>query len=508
MLFNSFEFILFFLPVTLVVFFALGNNRKHRLAMFWLVMCSLFFYGWWNPSYLFLIVFSMLFNYTVGTFLGKNQFNSIRTLILWLGISVNLGFLGYFKYANFFVDQFAWATGSTFHLEKIILPLAISFFTFQQIAFLVDSYRHETREFNFLQYCLFVTFFPQLIAGPIVHHKEMMPQFASDNIYRPNFTCIAQGVLVFSIGLVKKVVFADSVAVYATPVFGAAEAGESLTFFAAWVGTLAYTLQLYFDFSGYSDMAIGLALMFGIRLPLNFDSPYKSKSIIEFWRRWHMTLSRFLRDYLYIALGGSRKGSVRRYLNLFITMLLGGIWHGAGWTFIIWGMLHGTYLIINHAWRKLRFDILKLPEKVGILETIFARTLTLLAVMVGWVYFRAESVDSANEVLFTMFGGNGISLPVGLQSMLGTTLSDFGFTFNSMFGELYFALRSSFGWIIVLSIIALFMPNSQQIMQTLSNKQFVLLRRQSVAFGSFIGLSLYFVFTKLSSDAEFLYFNF
>lgn len=338
--------------------------------MSWLILSSLFFYGWWNPAYLSLILFSMLFNYAFGTILSNGEKPKIRKYLLWVGVTTNLGFLGYFKYANFFVDQLNWAANSNFHLEKIILPLAISFFTFQQIAFLVDSYRHETKEFNFLQYCLFVTFFPQLIAGPIVHHKEMMPQFASNQVYKVNYKSLAIGLIIFTIGLFKKVILADGVAIYATPIFAEAEAEIAITLFSAWGGALAYTLQLYFDFSGYSDMAIGIAFMFGIKLPINFNSPYKSQSIIEFWRRWHITLSRFLRDYLYITLGGSKKGNVRRYVNLFITMLLGGIWHGAGWTFIIWGMLHGTYLMINHAWRKVRFDILKLKPK-SVLSSLF-----------------------------------------------------------------------------------------------------------------------------------------
>jgi len=376
MLFNSFEFIFFFLPITLTIFFWIGKRNHHQVAISWLVLCSLFFYGWWSPAYLALILFSMLFNYAFGVMLGNGESRKNKKALLILGVGINLGLLGYYKYANFFIDQLNWLLDSNFHLEKIFLPLAISFFTFQQIAYLVDAYRQETKEYNFLHYCLFVTFFPQLIAGPIVHHKEMLPQFSKNIVYKFNYEHMAMGITIFIIGLFKKVILADSVSIYATPVFNAAEIGATVTFFSAWGGALAYTLQLYFDFSGYSDMAIGIAYMFGIKLPINFNSPYKATSIIDFWRRWHITLSRFLRDYLYFALGGNRKGSIRRYINLFLTMLLGGIWHGAGWTFVIWGMLHGTYLIINHAWRKIRFDIFKCTKNISFCELTTAKILT------------------------------------------------------------------------------------------------------------------------------------
>ena len=474
--------------------------------MSWLVLSSLFFYGWWNPAYLGLIIFSMLFNYAFGRMLSTGDKPQIRKYLLWVGIATNLGFLGYFKYANFFIDQLNWVTNSNFHLEKILLPLAISFFTFQQVAFLVDSYRHETKEFNFLQYCLFVTFFPQLIAGPIVHHKGMMPQFASNHIYKINYQSLTIGLIIFTIGLFKKVVLADGVSVYATPIFLEAEAGVALTLFSAWGGALAYTLQLYFDFSGYSDMAIGVALMFGINLPINFNSPYKSLSIIEFWRRWHMTLSRFLRDYLYITLGGSRKGNIRRYINLFITMLLGGIWHGAGWTFIVWGALHGTYLVINHTWRKLRFDIIKFPTEVGGIEKFFARTLTLIAVIVGWVYFRAETVNGANQIIYSMIGGNGISFPGSLEAIIGNSFEHLGVTFEGMFLGTQASLGEGIKWILLLLVVALYFPNSQEIISyqeanTLSKNKVYLM-------GIAVGTCLYYIFTQLSSDAEFLYFNF
>jgi len=350
MLFNSYQFIFLFLPITLLGFHLLGKEGYNRTAIAWLVGASLFFYGWWNPAYLALILFSIVFNYGVGVSLGYAPNSPKKKSVLFLGVASNLGLLGYYKYANFFIENINVITGAEIVLDQIILPLAISFFTFQQIAYLVDVYRDKVKEHNFLHYCLFVTFFPQLIAGPIVHHKEMLPQFAQAITYRLRAKHLAVGFTIFVIGLFKKVVLADGIAVYATPVFEIAEFNVALTFFEAWGGALAYSFQLYFDFSGYSDMAIGIARMFGIRLPLNFNSPYKAISIIDFWRRWHLTLSRFFRDYVYIPLGGQRKGEIRRLVNLAITMLLGGLWHGAGWTFVFWGGLHGLFLVINHIW--------------------------------------------------------------------------------------------------------------------------------------------------------------
>ena len=428
MLFNSAEFIFLFLPVVLLVFFLIGGYGNHRIAISWLVGASLFFYGWWNPAYLGLLIGSILFNYAVGNALTSGRGSRHFRYLLAAGVAGNLAALGYFKYANFFVDNLNAVTNSNFHFDTIILPLAISFFTFQQITFLVDAYKGETREYNFLHYSLFVTFFPQLIAGPIVHHKEMLPQFSKDVIYRLNQSNLSVGLAIFFLGLFKKVVLADGVSAYATPVFDAAENGVTVTFFEAWAGALAYTFQLYFDFSGYSDMAIGIARMFNIRLPLNFNSPYKSINIIEFWRRWHMTLSRFLRDYLYFPLGGNRKGKLRRYVNLLITMLLGGLWHGAGWTFVVWGLMHGIYLVINHAWHGVRRALGNEPGSYGFLGRSASWTLTFLAVVASWVMFRAESFTGASAILQGMMGLHGFQLPSqvaalvpGLDAIIETT---------------------------------------------------------------------------------------
>ena len=401
MLFNSYEFIFFFLPVVFLLYFTLHRYTNTHIAKLFLVLASLFFYSWWNPIYLPLILGSMTFNYVIGQRLTHSH---KPKLLLFFGIGVNLALLGYFKYADFFISNANFLFGTQIPLLHLVLPLAISFFTFQQIAYLVDSYHLETREYNFLNYALFVTFFPQLIAGPIVHHKEMMPQFADANNRYPKTTHIAEGLFIFSIGLFKKVVIADTFAIWATEGFDHA---TSLNFASAWITSLSYTFQLYFDFSGYTDMAIGTALLFNIRLPRNFDSPYKSTSIQEFWRRWHITLSRFLRDYIYIPLGGNRKSERRTYYNLMTTFLLGGIWHGAGWTFLFWGALHGLALIIHRLWKKAGK---RLPK-------VAAWFLTFMFVNISWVFFRARNFDDAFKVLKGMFGFNDTDMTLDTMAL-------------------------------------------------------------------------------------------
>ncbi|MBN1840649.1 MAG: MBOAT family protein [Campylobacterales bacterium] len=393
MLFNSYEFIFLFLPITFFIYFYLNSKRLTEAGKAFLVFASLLFYSWWNIIYLPLILTSMLFNYTIGNMLSSNKYERHikRKSALVIGIVSNLALLGYFKYADFFIANINLIFHGHIEMLKIALPLAISFFTFQQIAYLVDSYRQETKEYDFLNYALFVTFFPQLIAGPIVHHKEVMPQFASKWHKVKNYRNIALGLFIFSMGLFKKVVIADTFATYATTGFDQA---TTLAFFQAWATSLSYTFQLYFDFSGYTDMAIGAALLFNIRLPMNFNSPYKALDIQDFWRRWHMTLSRFLRDYIYIPLGGSRVGRVRIYANLMITFILGGLWHGAGWTFVFWGFLHGIALVIHRAWSQIGF---KLPK-------VIAWFITFNFVNIAWVFFRAKEWNDALKVLSGMFG--------------------------------------------------------------------------------------------------------
>lgn len=415
MLFNSYAFIFVFLPVVMAVFFLVGR-ASHKGAALWLALASLVFYGWWNPRFVILVLVSILVNYTAGYHISRNRRAApgLAKTMLTLTIVVDLGILAYYKYTNFFIANVSHLAEIEFSALDIILPIGVSFFTFTQIAFLVDAYRGIAREYNFIHYVLFVTYFPHLVAGPVLHHKQMMPQFAERTTYTPSLENINIGLTIFVIGLAKKVLLADQFALYADPIFSIASQGGHPTLIEAWVGGLAYTLQLYFDFSGYSDMAIGLSRMFNIRLPLNFDSPYKAPNIIEFWRRWHMTLSAFLRDYLYIPLGGNRNGPVHRHMNLMITMLLGGLWHGAGWTFVLWGGLHGTYLIVNHLWRSVSG---RSGPALG-WRAIPSGALTFTCVVFAWVPFRAPDLDTALRLWAGMSGINGLSLPPSLAAKI------------------------------------------------------------------------------------------
>lgn len=392
MLFNSYEFIFLFLPITFFVYFYLLSKRLTTASKGFLVFSSLFFYSWWNIIYLPLILMSMLFNYTIGNSLNENssKIKFSKKGILFFGITANLVLLGCFKYYDFFITSLNTLLNTNMGLLHLMLPLAISFFTFQQIAYLVDSYRGETKEYDFLNYALFVTFFPQLIAGPIVHHKEMMPQFASKYNFVMKHKNITLGLFIFSIGLFKKVIIADSLSIMANNGFSSS---ALLNTAEAWITSLSYTMQLYFDFSGYTDMAIGLSLLFNIKLPINFNTPYKAVNIQDFWRRWHITLSRFLRDYIYIPLGGNRVSSFRIYSNLMITFILGGLWHGAGLTFIFWGFLHGAALVIHRAWQNTGIKINK----------FVAWFITFNFINISWIFFRATEFSQAIDILKTMF---------------------------------------------------------------------------------------------------------
>ncbi|ARJ66546.1 hypothetical protein WV31_13145 [Magnetospirillum sp. ME-1] len=398
MLFNSYEFILAFLPLSLIGFYGLSRLGVTAAKLF-LALASLFFYAHWNISYLPILLGSIAFNWTASTAILARAGKPKARRLLYAAVAVNLGALAFYKYWDFLAGLTAGDLAA--HATVAAIPLGISFFTFTQIAFLADAARGEVSDHTPLNYLLFVTVFPHLIAGPILHHRDMMPQFARPETYRADPQRMAQGLTLFALGLGKKVLLADSVVAYADPVFAAANP----TLVEAWCGALAYTLQIYFDFSGYSDMAVGLGLLFGIRLPINFASPYRASSIIEFWRRWHISLSLFLRDYLYVPLGGNRRGPARRWVNLMATMVLGGLWHGANLTFVAWGALHGLALIVNHGWRSLRKGV------PGRLERTAGHALTLVTVMVAWVFFRADNLPGALNVLRGLSGLNGVVLP-------------------------------------------------------------------------------------------------
>jgi D-alanyl-lipoteichoic acid acyltransferase DltB (MBOAT superfamily) len=509
MLFNSHAFLFGFLPVVLIAYHLLGRYGPRRAATGWLILASLFFYGWWDPKYLALIAASIAGNYALGVWQGRTvaaHGHGSRTQLA-LGVCANLGVLVYYKYANFFLDTAHTLFGIEWTMRAVVLPLGISFITFQKIAYLVDAYYGKAKEYDLHDFCLFVLFFPQLIAGPIVHHAEVIPQFRTIQQERRGLLTgdLAIGSTLLIFGLFKKVVLADSIGQFANQGFGGVHAGGDPQLFAAWAAALAYTLQLYFDFSGYSDMAIGLARMFGVRLPLNFDSPYRAGSIIDFWRRWHMTLSRFLRDYVYIPLGGSRAGSFRRYANLFATMLIGGLWHGAGWTFVFWGGLHGSYLIANHGWRHLTVGR---PWAESRWIAPLYHALTLLAVVVGWVFFRAATFDDASRMLAGMAGLNGAALPSGFQALAGPLASHLAFGDEGV-------RPLAFAWIASLGMIALCCPNTQQILHraepTLSPIERPARRmawRMSFRWAAATGAAGVAVLMGLNRVSEFLYFQF
>ena len=484
MLFNSYEFIFIFLPLTWFIYFYLNSQKLTELSKGFLVFSSLFFYSWWNIIYLPLILISMLFNYKIASFLKRNTISISRKKILAFGVVVNLSLLGYFKYADFFIENINLMSGSKVDLLNLALPLAISFFTFQQISYLVDSYREEIKEYGFLNYALFVTFFPQLIAGPIVHHKEMMPQFAKVSNKVKNYNNIAIGLFIFSMGLFKKVVIADTFAIWATNGFDVA---EKLNIIEAWITSLSYTFQLYFDFSGYTDMAIGIALLFNIKLPINFNSPYKALNIQDFWRRWHMTLSRFLRDYIYIPLGGNRKGKYRTYTNLLATFILGGLWHGAGWTFVFWGFLHGMALVIHRGRSQFGFKFNK----------VFAWFITFNFINISWIFFRAKEWDAALKVLGGMFSFDYMVLPGVLANKL-TFLKNydigFGEYLKNISGDSYTVIWILFGFMLIL-----FNKNSIN---------YIKLFTFNIRLAFFSSLLFVFSILSLSKISEFLYFNF
>lgn len=403
MLFNSQLFILIYLPITLAVFLILSRWASNTKALVWLVLASIFFYGWWNPDYVPLMLGSILVNFLLARMMVHSQRKSHhRYTLLTIGVVFNLGLLGYFKYAGFLVGSIDEIVGTNFTMTTIILPLAISFYTFQQISYLVDVWRNRGREYDLLRYATYVTFFPQLIAGPIVRHNELIPQFGLDPLRDGVWERIGRGSVLFCIGLVKKVMIADSLANIVDPGFATAAAQGTLDFTSAWLTALAFSWQIYFDFSGYTDMAIGLSLMFGFTLPVNFNIPYGAKSVRELWQRWHMTLSRFLRDYLFVPLARNKRLPHPRIVAILMTMFLAGLWHGAAWTFAAWGLIHGLGLLVNTAFTKSGWH---LPRGLGWLLTITFWTEAA-------VLFRADSFSSATVLWKGMHDLSNVMIPM------------------------------------------------------------------------------------------------
>ncbi len=401
MLFNSWVFIFAFLPTVYVGYLIARRFPDHRLAVLWLALASLFYYGWGGLGFLAIFICTKVVNAGIGRLLLWPRLSRRQSRIAFaVGIAANLATLGYFKYTAFLIANANSAFGTGWTVPHILLPIGISFFTFQNIAFLADIYSGKVKRFSVLDYVFFISFFPQLIAGPIVHHSEVMPQ-VRDAVKGPVFDNFCIGFSIFCIGLLKKVVVADACAVYADAGYATVHGGHPLDPAAAWITAVAYSFQIYYDFSGYSDMAIGLGRMFGFRLPLNFFSPYRSVNVVEFWRRWHITLSRFLRDYLYFPLGGNRFGPVRQAINLATVMLLGGLWHGANWTFVLWGAIHGALLGITHG---LSQTALGRSRWLGTMPVRGAGiALTFVLVTLAWVPFRSASLDEAVQMFRLMF---------------------------------------------------------------------------------------------------------
>jgi len=513
MLFNSQEYLYFFLPITVLAYSLLGKFYNGRSALLIMAGSSLFYYSWWNYKFTALLLSSIFINYIFGILLSKQNRNRV---LLIAGISLNIAVLCYFKYTGFFIENINAITGTEYHFNRIILPLGLSFFTFTQTAFLVDTYRGQTKENNILHYVLFVAFFPQISAGPIAYHREMSPQYRNKENFKFSFDNLTLGIVIFILGLFKKTVLADNLALYVSPVFDNFKTGldnapkdNVLDFVNSWKAALAYTFQLYFDFSGYSDMAIGSAQMFGIKLPLNFNSPYKSKNIVEFWKRWHMTLSRFFRDYVFLPLSYSlsRKIPVNSILGsdvliystgITVTWALTGFWHGAGWTFIGWGILHALYLIINRILKKPKkkiFKKLSISEKSIFISGIYY-VVTFLLVVTAWVYFRAPDFNTANSVMTGMLGNNGIM--------------DQTSTFDGSF------------LILTAMFIAFFMPNTQEFLSDfktgintynqplIKSRLNILNFKYSIKFSFILALLLTFsiIFVQSVQKMEFIYNDF
>jgi D-alanyl-lipoteichoic acid acyltransferase DltB (MBOAT superfamily) len=464
----------------LLIYFLL--NRFHfKYSLELLSIFSLIYYAYWKFSYLYIIILSIIINYIIFKLLIKKK--NIKKLLIIIGITGNLSVLIYFKYIDFIFQNINQYFGKNLSYLNVVLPLAISFFTFQQIAFLVDTYKGKINQCNFKKYLLFITFFPQLIAGPIVHHGEIIPQYDNKLNKIINYENLLRGIIIFSIGLFKKVFIADNLSVIVAQGF---DGGMTLNIIEAWITSLSYTFQLYFDFCGYTDMAIGIALMFNIKLPNNFNSPYKSLNVQDFWRRWHMTLSRFLRDYIYIPLGGSKNGCSIQIFSVIVTFLIGGIWHGAGWNFIIWGLLHGCSLSLYLLWKKFNLR----------LNSLLSWFLTFNFLNMTWVFFRSESLDNAFSILQSMIGLNAIILPEYFRNIIPNMRFK-----NLIFSDVFENINTDktiLIYIVILLISVLFLKNSNEFQKCYIKKEHIILA------------SIFFTLSILNMHniSEFLYYNF
>lgn len=488
MLFNSYIFIFLFLPITLIAYFGLNKLKKYKLAKFALVIASLYFYAYFNVEYLYIIVISILVNYLINRIFRKIEGKKLRLLILLLGIAFNIGMIFFFKYYDFVVSTINSIASSDFNLLNLLLPLGISFFTFQQLAYVIDSYKREVKDYTLLDYSLFVTFFPQLIAGPITLYSEMIPQFEDEKNKKFNSENFSKGLMAFAFGLAKKVIIADTFAIAANYVFANPNDTNTTNLL---IGMLSYTFQIYFDFSGYCDMALGLGYMFNIKLPINFNSPYKSYTIVEFWKRWHITLTRFFTKYIYIPLGGNRKGNVRTYVNIFIVFLASGIWHGANFTFILWGIMHGVASILTRLFKNI-------TEK---LNPVFNWLMTFLFVNVTWVFFRADSISDAMNIIKNILKLNFGAIDTTISSAFAlpelkwiATMFDMNTWITKNFNNIYFVLFFAFAFFAILCM----KNTSERVEEFKPNKKNAIVS----------AILLVWSIVSLSGVSTFLYFNF
>lgn len=483
MLFNSYEFILLFLPIALIGYFALGKTKKSELANVWLVLISLFFYSYWNIKYLPLLILSIAVNYIVsGKIIAARQtkLNKRAKSYFLVGTLFNIGLLGFYKYTDFLLENLNYL-GADFNLLHIVLPLGISFFTITQMVYLVDTYEGIVKKRNLIDYALFVSFFPHLLAGPILYHKSMVKQFEDETLRRVNWENMARGSSLFIIGLAKKVLIADSLAPYVGTSFGAP---AELTFFEAWAAAICYMLQLFFDFSGYSDMAVGVAQMLNIKIPYNFNRPFHAYGIVDFWNRWHMSLTWAITNYLYtpMVMACKKITFAKSMIITFVAMFIAGVWHGAGWTFVIFGSLHGIGLVVNHIWKKKHLPMWK-P---------LGHFLTLMLALVAFVFFRADSVADALTIIYAMFGGAPIVFPEKIAVFMNHYL-------GIIVPQLPHNWAAPKKFMLLATLMVIFLPSSQQIATTFRPRT-----RYAVALAVLMVVSL-FSLTKVS---EFLYFQF
>ncbi len=475
MIFSTYQFIFAFLPVTFFGYFILNRFQLFSVSKIWLVVCSLYFYAQGSPDFFVFFLASITGNYIIGSSMARMEGNQTiqKKLLLAVGLAGNIGLLGYYKYTDFFIENFNLLTGSDYALKHIVLPIGISFFTFQLIAFLVDSYRGETKQYDLVNYLLFITFFPQLIVGPIIHHGEIVPQFENRANLKINYDNVAKGLFLFSIGCAKKILLADPMTTSAQSFFN--QVGPNLDILESWFASIQYTVSYYFDLSGYADMAIGLGWMFNICIPQNFDSPYKARNFQDYWRRWHMTLSRFLSNYIFRSV--YRKDCKWRnyYIATMVTFLVSGFWHGAGWTFVVWGIVNG-FFVCTASWMKRKN--LKFPFWVSF-------PLTVLGVILARVLFVSGTFTDAWNVYCGMF--NFSSLGATLREALSSVWS-------------FIKWHKSSGLRLVIGIvICWFLPNSKTMTEKFKTNLWTAL---------YAGLLLLLCVVQMNKVVQFLYFQF